>query len=104
MGSALKKRRTRRSGWVRYNATCASRVIDTVLPKIHQAARVASRQSWAAMPHGLPARACRYSIMIEKQTLAADMIFWAVLTIPVVIFATAKIANYALKRAKRHRE
>jgi hypothetical protein len=42
--------------------------------------------------------------MIEKQTLAADMIFWAVVTIPIVIFATAKIANYALKRAKRHRQ
>ena len=42
--------------------------------------------------------------MIETKTLAADMIFWAAVTLPIVIFATAKIANYALRRAKRHRK
>jgi hypothetical protein len=41
--------------------------------------------------------------MIEKKTLLADMIFWTAVTLPVVIFLTAKIANYALKRAKRGR-
>jgi hypothetical protein len=42
-------------------------------------------------------------LMIETKTLLADMIFWAAVTLPVVIFLTAKIANYALKRVKRHR-
>jgi hypothetical protein len=41
--------------------------------------------------------------MIETKSLLADMIFWAAVTLPVVICLTAKIANYALKRAKRGR-
>jgi hypothetical protein len=38
---------------------------------------------------------------IETKTLATDVVFWAVVTVPIVIFVTAKIANYALKRVKR---
>jgi hypothetical protein len=56
-------------------------------------------------PHGPLGFACRFNNMIETKTLtktvAADNIFWAVVTVPVVIFATAKTADYALKRVKR---
>jgi hypothetical protein len=42
--------------------------------------------------------------MIRSETLLADMIFWAAISLPVVVFVTAKIANFALRRVKRKRD
>jgi hypothetical protein len=55
-------------------------------------------------PHDPHSAFGRTDRMIKTQTLLADMIFWAAVTLPVVVFVTAKIANYALRRAKQRRK
>jgi hypothetical protein len=80
-----------------------SRGIDTVRSKSAPIRVRIKRAKSAGMPHGPAIAERRHRCMIEQKTLAADMIFWAVITLPVVVFGTAKIANYALHCVKRKR-